>query len=185
MIYPLGPVKPWVSKAAYHFGPKHGIKVIGGVAARTTVSDHPSGHALDYMVRDKARGDALVADLIANAKGAGVTYIIWYRRIWQNGTWRAYTLSNPHTDHVHVSFQRNPPSGALTGGTTATTGPTATPASVGVGIPSGGLEKVAGFLVESRTWLRIAWFVIGFALVIYALVGWSTVKEGVSKVVKT
>jgi hypothetical protein len=103
--YSLGAVKPHVKDAAYALGPKHGFTVVYGWGLRAGPSDHPRGLALDFMTRDKARGDALVADLLSNAKGYNVKYIIWYRRIWQDGQWSTYTgTSNPHTDHVHVSF---------------------------------------------------------------------------------
>lgn len=37
---------------------------------------------------------------------AGITYLIWQRRIWNTRakTWQNYTGTNPHTDHVHFSF---------------------------------------------------------------------------------
>lgn len=103
--YSLGAVKPHVKDAAYALGPKHGFTVVYGWGLRTGPSDHPRGLALDFMTRNKVQGDALVADLLSNVKGYNVKYIIWYRRIWQDGQWSVYTgTSNPHTDHVHVSF---------------------------------------------------------------------------------
>jgi hypothetical protein len=44
----------------------------------------------------------------ANARRLGIMYMIWNRHIWgsyrASEGWRPYTGSNPHTDHVHISF---------------------------------------------------------------------------------
>lgn len=111
--YNLGPVKPWVEAAAYFLGPRHGIKTIGGWRASDPFPDHPSGHALDFMVDSKQQGDALASDVIANASALGVKYLIWNHQTWnpQQG-WHPYTsTSNPHTDHVHVTFNDQPGTG--------------------------------------------------------------------------
>jgi hypothetical protein len=112
--YSLGPVKSWVAQAAYFLGPRHGIKNIGGWRRSDPFPDHPSGHALDFMVPDTATGDSLAADAIVNARPLGIKYIIWNRRSWnpQRGTWVPYTsTSNPHTDHVHITFNDSPGTG--------------------------------------------------------------------------
>lgn len=122
--YNLGPVKSWVESAAYYLGPKYGITTIGGWRATDPFPDHPSGHALDFMVSDRARGDALANDAIANASQLGVKYIIWQRQAWnpQKG-WHPYTsTNNPHTDHVHITFLDRPGSGVPTGPTGAVFG---------------------------------------------------------------
>lgn len=115
--YNLGPVKSWVESAAYYLGPKYGITSIGGWRATDPFPDHPSGHALDFMVSDRTRGDALAADAIANARQLGVKYIIWQRQVWTaDRGWHPYTSTgNPHTDHVHVTFNDQPGSGVPTG----------------------------------------------------------------------
>jgi hypothetical protein len=51
-----------------------------------------------------------------NANTLGVSYIVWNRQIWSKKRaaegWRPYTgTSNPHTDHVHISFDEKPPVG--------------------------------------------------------------------------
>lgn len=111
--YNLGPVKPWVETAAYFLGPRHNIKTIGGWRASDPFPDHPSGHALDFMITTKQQGDELASDAIANAQALGVKYIIWNRQTWnpQEG-WQPYTsTSNPHTDHVHITFNDQPGTG--------------------------------------------------------------------------
>lgn len=109
MAYLLGAVKPHVKMAADTLGPKYGIKTIYGVGPGSIAgSDHPKGLALDFMVPNKATGDALAADLIANASAYAVKYLVWYRKSWnpERGTWDDYTTTkNPHTDHVHASFK--------------------------------------------------------------------------------
>ncbi len=80
-------------------------------------SEHYDGRALDWMVNaaipaQRAAGDAFAAWISAgngaNARRLGVQYVIWNARMWrayapQRG-WTAYSGSNPHTDHVHVSL---------------------------------------------------------------------------------
>lgn len=103
--YDLGPVKAHVKAAANELGPKFGIKRIGGWRVQAT-GDHPRGLALDFMT---TTGDALANYAVANQARLKVSYVIWNRRIWNQARrsegWRKYTgTSNPHTDHVHVSF---------------------------------------------------------------------------------
>jgi hypothetical protein len=87
---------------------------IGDAAHAARASDHNpdnSGrvHAIDVTVAgiDKAR---LIARAIADPRTA---YVISDRRIWENpaaypgrGYWRAYTGTNPHVAHVHISSRR-------------------------------------------------------------------------------
>jgi hypothetical protein len=115
--YTLGPVKPWVNNAAYIIGPQFGIKTIYGWRRTDPFPDHPSGHALDFMTPDRATGDALANYVIAHYQALGVKYLIWWHRYWSPATgWQAYTqTTNPHTDHVHVTFLDQPG--------TATSGP--------------------------------------------------------------
>lgn len=111
--YNLGPVKPWVEAAAYWLGGRHNIKTIGGWRPSDPFPDHPSGHALDFMITSKSQGDALAQDAINNAGALGVKYIIWNHNVWnpQQG-WHPYTsTSNPHTDHVHITFNDQPGTG--------------------------------------------------------------------------
>jgi hypothetical protein len=83
---------------------RFGITNIGGLATsgHITNSDHYTGLAIDVMTTEK--GELVSQWAIANASRIGVKYIIWNRRIWQNGTWTKYTGSSPHTNHVHISF---------------------------------------------------------------------------------
>jgi hypothetical protein len=118
--YQLGPVKPWVQNAAYILGPMFGIQNIGGVRA-DPLPDHPSGHALDFMISSQQQGDELASYAVAHSQQLGIKYIIWNKRYWdpQQG-WGPYTnppqiAYNPHTDHVHITFLDQP--GAWTGGT--------------------------------------------------------------------
>ena len=83
-------------------------------------SEHKEGRAYDWMnnVSDptqKATADSFVAWLVGpdargvaagNARRLGVQYVIWNRQTWQSwtGSWKPYTGSSPHTDHVHISL---------------------------------------------------------------------------------
>ncbi len=136
--YSLGGVKPWVAKAASILGPMFGISSIGGVAARSTPSDHPSGHALDFMC-GKSAGDRLAAYAVQNAKQLNISYVIWRQRIWsisQPG-WRGMEdRGDPtanHMDHVHVSFLRSPTNGDYSGMPSGGSLGTGTGATLGAG----------------------------------------------------
>ena len=118
--YNLGPVKPWVESAAILVGNKFGVKTIYGWRAHDTFPDHPSGHALDFMITSKSQGQAIADFLQANAAQLGVKYIIWNRQVWEASGkpvagWHPYTsTNNPHTDHVHVTFNDTPGTGGTT-----------------------------------------------------------------------
>lgn len=111
--YGLKGITPNTSKAADYWGSKYGIKTIGGYREHGSVpgSDHPKGRALDFMINDlsngKATGTALANDVIKNYKAWNVSYVIWNRYIWFPGRgWKKYNGPSPHTDHVHVSFNK-------------------------------------------------------------------------------
>jgi hypothetical protein len=110
--YGLKGVSNNTAKAADYWGGKYGIKTIGGRGPGSVPgSDHPKGRALDFMINNVSgghkRGDALANDMIANYKKWNVKYVIWNRYIWQPGRgWRKYSGPSPHTDHVHVSFNK-------------------------------------------------------------------------------
>jgi hypothetical protein len=83
-------------------------------------SEHKEGRALDYMLDHNDASERAIAEEIldwllatdvygnkhANARRLGVMYLIWNRRIWESytQTWSDYSGSNPHTDHIHISF---------------------------------------------------------------------------------
>lgn len=56
-----------------------------------------------------AVGDELAAWAIRNASRLGVKYVIYQRRIWQSGAWKAMSdrggITANHEDHVHISMQ--------------------------------------------------------------------------------
>lgn len=114
ITYNLPNVKSWVQAVAAEVGNLFGIKEIGGWRKSDPISqDHPNGLALDFMTN---QGTGLAEYLRSNAKRYGVTYVVWNRHIWSQARasegWRPYTgSSNPHTDHVHASFQTSPPVG--------------------------------------------------------------------------
>jgi hypothetical protein len=116
--YNLGPVKALTESAAYVLGPMFDIKTIYGWRQSDPYPDHPTGHALDFMVySDTAKGDALAAYAIEHADELGIKYIVWNRRSWnaKRGTWQTYTGStNPHTDHVHITFNDTNSAGLTT-----------------------------------------------------------------------
>lgn len=91
------------------------------------VNDGTSDHfpkAIDAMTSvfnpvGKKAGDEMANWFGANPDKFGTKYIIWNKRFTQGQGWGPYTgTSNPHTDHVHLSFM----SGKGTGGAKALPG---------------------------------------------------------------
>jgi len=88
------------------------VGTIGDAAHRARKSDHnPDSkgvvHAADFMIGGSfsaSDADTLSKQLATTADPA-VKYVIYNRRIWENGVWRKYTGSDPHTNHVHLSVR--------------------------------------------------------------------------------
>ena len=81
---------------------------IGDAAHAATVSDHnPDANgvvrAQDFTHDpDDLSGDWL-ADRLVQSGDKRIKYIIWNKRIWQSGVWKAYSGANDHTKHLHLS----------------------------------------------------------------------------------
>ncbi|MEU6696636.1 hypothetical protein [Pseudonocardia sp. NPDC046786] len=110
----LGPVQSWVADAAEFLGCAYGQPELIGVAQRGNASDHPSGHALDLMVRGET-GDRIAECALANADELGVKYVIWEQQMNHGSGWtemedRGDDTAN-HVDHVHISFEKSAGSG--------------------------------------------------------------------------
>lgn len=86
---------------------------VGGVGGRSRTSDHPSGHALDFMTSDRGTGDRIAAYALDHAEELGVSYVIWYQRYNGGGGWEPMadrgSPTENHYDHVHISFERTAP----------------------------------------------------------------------------
>jgi tape measure domain-containing protein len=90
--------------AAIRAGRRLGADSIG-----TYPGHHPSmAKARDFMISSRGEGNNIAAHMKSNARQYGIWYVIWNRRIasrtYPGMPWRRYTRSNPHTDHVHVSW---------------------------------------------------------------------------------
>ncbi|BBG04355.1 MULTISPECIES: hypothetical protein [Pseudonocardia] len=110
----LGPVKSWVADAAEFLSCAYGQPDLIGVAQRSSASDHPTGHALDLMVRGET-GDRIAECALANSDELGVKYVIWEQQMNHGSGWtemsdRGGDTAN-HVDHVHISFEKSPGSG--------------------------------------------------------------------------
>lgn len=164
MAYALGLVKPHVRAAADHWGPKYDIRTIYGFGGGSVPgSDHPKGLALDFMINNipngRSVGDALAADVIANAAAYNVKYVIWYRRIWQNGQWKSYSGPSPHTDHVHVSFN-------ATAGTGNPSSGNGTVVPVGNPVIPDWIERLG----DGALWRKIAWSIVGILMIALGII---------------
>lgn len=82
---------------------------LGDAAHQAEQSDHnPDSrgivHAIDAMISIIAQGNEIVAWVLDDPRD--VEYVIFNGTIWSRSNGfkpRAYTGSNPHTDHVHIS----------------------------------------------------------------------------------
>jgi phage-related protein len=89
-----------------------GAMTVGGVGARANASDHPTGHALDFMVTG-SKGDQIADHLYNNASQHSLKYEIWKQRIrypaggWSGMADRGSVTAN-HFDHVHASYMAIP-----------------------------------------------------------------------------
>jgi len=86
------------------------LGIWGDKSHQARKSDHNTGDALDFGIKDINQGSAVVQKLIEDAKNKNVKYIIFNNKIWNpsiSNDWRPYTGKDPHTGHVHVSFNRS------------------------------------------------------------------------------
>ena len=98
-------------------GVKH-LGIWGDKRHQKTKSDHNTGDALDIGITDLNQGTEIAQKLIKEAQDKNISYIIWNKQIWNpsiSNSWRPYNGDNPHTSHVHVSFNRSsqPPAGEI------------------------------------------------------------------------
>ncbi len=110
----LGRVKPWVRDAARFLSCLFDEPTLIGVSRRSRDSDHPTGLALDLMVRGE-RGDRIARCALSNQEALGISYVIWKQRVnygdgWERMEDRGSATEN-HFDHVHISFERRAPGG--------------------------------------------------------------------------
>ena len=72
----------------------------------TRVGHSPrQGLAADFMTyTNKAKGDAIVAYVLANARRLDVQYVCWYGRYITPGGVNRPGCVGAHRDHPHVSF---------------------------------------------------------------------------------
>jgi len=111
----LGRVKSWAREAARFLSCLYDEPDLGGVAQRAGASDHPTGLAVDLMVRGD-RGDRIAACALANKEELGISYVLWKQRSnygdgWERMSDRGGDTAN-HRDHVHISFDRSKPDGS-------------------------------------------------------------------------
>lgn len=117
----LGAVRPHTGQVAEEIANRWLLYFVWGIG---DTGEHKAGRALDFMTyddgsvahpgprRDKI-GAAIADYLVANHDRLGIWYVIWDRHIWSINFpltgWRPYNGTNPHVDHVHVSFISEPP----------------------------------------------------------------------------
>jgi hypothetical protein len=109
--------EPHVARAGQFLASRFDVPLSSVSGRRDTAVDpegHPQGLALDFRV-SRGVGDQLAAYAIDHRRQLGITYVIWQQRISIDGgpfqpmPDRGSDRDN-HRDHVHVSFNRDPPS---------------------------------------------------------------------------
>ncbi|GAA5015011.1 hypothetical protein [Actinopolymorpha pittospori] len=98
---------------------KEGRALDIGFDARTTTGYNQGNDFLHWLLFPDQYGNAN-----AMARRLGVMYVIWNRRMWRAYNprgWQPYTGSDPHVNHVHISFSWR---GAMRGTTWWTLGGT-------------------------------------------------------------
>jgi hypothetical protein len=99
----------WEEVSSQFEGVKN-LGIWGDKRHQKTKSDHNSGDALDIGINDPGQGEQIAQKLIKEAQDKNIKYIIWNKQIWNpsvSDSWRPYNGDNPHTSHVHVSFNRS------------------------------------------------------------------------------
>lgn len=173
--YPmLGAVKPHVRNAALLIGNKFDIAIIYGIGARTGISDHPLGLAIDVMVPgDRTTGDQIADFVKQHWQELGVKYEIWWQRIDDGGGWEPMEdrggITANHKDHVHVSFERDPGTAADYTGNPFAGDHTTGDAKLSVEYPWDTWFSGANLV-------RVFGFIVGVALI--ALVAWQMLNRG-------
>jgi hypothetical protein len=87
------------------------LGIWGDKKHQKTKSDHNTGDALDIGIVDLDQGSKIAQRLFQEANDRNIKYIIFNKQIWNpsvSNEWRPYKGDNPHSSHVHVSFNRNP-----------------------------------------------------------------------------
>jgi hypothetical protein len=167
MVFVGWGVKPHVQKAADQMQAIFHYKRIWGWPGNGETGDHPKGLALDFMVYgDAIKGQQTANYLVTNYDNLGLTYIIWNRQSYSKprGTWKRYNGFNPHTDHVHASFAPK-------------LGPSTDPTPDGPPTPdpspekeSVDLSRIVDIFTDKRSWLRLGYFIFGFALIVAGVI---------------
>lgn len=99
----------WQDVSSQYPGVKF-LGIWGDKRHQKTDSDHNTGDALDIGITGVDQGNQIAQRMIKEAADRNVKYIIWNRQIWnpsESNSWRPYKGKNPHTTHVHVSFNRS------------------------------------------------------------------------------
>jgi hypothetical protein len=98
----------WQEVSSQFEGVKN-LGIWGDKRHQSRKSDHNTGDALDIGITDLNQGTEVAQKLIKEAQDKNISYIIWNKQIWNpsvSNSWRPYDGENPHTNHVHVSFNR-------------------------------------------------------------------------------
>jgi hypothetical protein len=99
----------WQEVSSQFEGVKN-LGIWGDKRHQSRKSDHNTGDALDIGITDLNQGTEVAQKLIKEAQDKNISYIIWNKQIWNpsvSNSWRPYDGENPHTNHVHVSFNRS------------------------------------------------------------------------------
>jgi hypothetical protein len=85
------------------------LGIWGDKSHQARKSDHNTGDAQDFGFDTPETANSLVQKLQSEAGDRKIKYIIYNGKIWNPSVseeWRPYRGSNPHSTHIHVSYNR-------------------------------------------------------------------------------
>lgn len=90
----------------------HDVWFMWGYDGNASNTEHHSGRALDFMVRNKAAGDWIRNYIWANRSRLRLQHVIWYQKITSTTTYPGVvrqmadrgSVTENHKDHVHALF---------------------------------------------------------------------------------
>ena len=173
----LGTWKPHVQRAVKEIADKFNISTVGTYPGHGSAGDGGISLSADFMTGSKSKHDAILAYGKANAKRLGIKYIISWRRIWSvqrssEGNRHYSGSSNPHIDHVHITFLSSAAGGAIIDTGSSSQSETFTPAPSALDNLIDAVKAFnafAGWIGNPHNWLRLLYIILGLIILLISI----------------